>query len=635
MEPSLSVTVIVSTRNPDERILQTLTSILASEYPRFTVGVVDQSDGDDVRALVAPALEDARATYIRCSGRGLSVGRNAGARWAADADVLAFTDDDCAVTPNWLADMTAPFARDARIGLVFGTVKPAPYDPALGFLPSYARDAPFLARSIFDKHRIEGMGASMAIRRSVWAALRGFDEMLGAGAPLRSAEETDFVIRALLGGYAAFETDGGVVIHSGFRTWAQAPRTLHDYLHGIGAALVKNGRLGHWSIGVVAARLAARWIFARPVIDMGAPAHRRARLYGFLTGVRAGLSMPIDRATGHFVRDPTVTTARVADPPPDQGAHPPMASGPMIIDRSPGTLDPPTARPTADRVSIVVPNWNARPFLERALAALVRHTSYPYELIIVDNGSTDGSPDYVRRFLREHPQLDATFIENGENRYFSTACNQGFRAASPETKYLALYCNDVEATGDTWLQELVEAIQPDDAVAAGQTAIETISDRQRAVFFSYDPVYREAGVKARMADVLGRPGAHYTHVHGYCFLLKRSLLYRTGLYLSTGPFRQYHSDWEWSLRFAAMGYRIASVPIKVHHWHSISELLAFHPELYRDLLQRLENPATVEQYLRQGRPLYESESGFGSQYATPVSRTVERLKRRVRGARRP
>lgn len=634
MAHPLSVTVIVSTRNPDERILQTLTSILASDYSRFNLCVVDQSDGGGARARAAPALQDARAHYIRCEGRGLSVGRNVGARWAEQAEVLAFTDDDCAVTSDWLAEMTAPFARDAHIGVVFGTVKPAPYDPALGFLPSYARNTPFLARSIFDKHQVEGMGASMAIRRAAWEALHGFDEMLGAGAPMRSAEETDFVIRALLAGFAAFETTGGAVIHSGFRTWAQAPRTLHDYLYGIGAALVKNARLGHWSIAAVTARLAARWLFARPVINMGAQSHRRARLSGFLSGARAGLSTPIDRATGHFVNDPaTAIAASDAEIP-----HPwePVAAAPItiervIVDRSPGKLDPPPAPPTADRVSIVLPNWNALPFLERALVSLVRHTTYPYELIVVDNGSTDGSKDYIRRFLRDHPQLDSIFIDNAENLYFSTACNQGLRAASPDTKYLALYCNDVEATGDTWLQELVDAIQLDDVVAAGHTGTQAISDRQRGVFFSYDPLYPEAGVKERMADLLSRPAATYTHLFGYCFLLKRSLLHRTGLYLSTGPFRQYHSDWEWYLRFAVMGYRIASVTIKVHHWHSISELLAFHPELYRDLLQRLENPATVERYLQQGRPFYEAESGFRSRYATPVARTLERLKRRVWG----
>lgn len=631
MGHTLSVSVVVSTRNPDERILQSLTSILASDYARFNLCVVDQSDGDGTRALLAPVLQDARATYIRCEQRGLSVGRNAGARWAEQADVLAFTDDDCAVTADWLAEMTAPFLRDARIGVVFGTVKPAPYDPALGFLPSYARNTPFLARSIFDKHQIEGMGASMAIRQSVWKGLHGFDEMLGAGAPMRSAEETDFVIRALLGGFAAFETTGGAVIHSGFRTWAQAPRTLHDYSHGIGAALVKNARLGHWSIAAVAARLATRWVFARPVINMGAQSHRRARLLGFLTGAWAGLSTPIDRATGHFVSAPAVAAMDVEIPHPWQSlAAARIAIDPVIADRSPGELDPPTEPPTADRVSIVLPNWNALPFLERALASLVRHTTYPYELIVVDNGSTDGSKDYIRRFLCDHPQLDSTFIENAENLYFSTACNQGFRAASPDTKYLALYCNDVEATDDKWLQELVDAIQPDDTVAAGHTGIEAITDRQRGVFSIYDPLYNEAGVKERMADLLGRPGANYTHLYGYCFLLKRSLLHRTGLYLYNGPFRQYHSDWEWSLRFAAMNYRIASVPIKVHHWHSISELLAFHPELYRDLLQRLENPATVERYLQQGRPLYETESGFRNRYATPVARILERLKRRVR-----
>ena len=298
----------------------------------------------------------------------------------------------------------------------------------------------------------------------------------------------------------------------------------------------------------------------------------------------------------------------------------------VIDDRAPGLLPRTVDASTIDRVSIVVPNWNAQPFLARALEALVQRTTYPYELVIVDNGSTDGSKDYIRTFLERHPEIDATFIDNPENRYFSTACNQGFMAASPTSKYLALYCNDVEARSDTWLQDLVDAIQPDDTIAAGLAMRKPITDRYRGVFFSYDPAYPDPAVGIRMAEML-RETSDAMHLEGHCFLLKRALLERTGLYLHTGPFTQYHSDWEWYLRFAAMGFRIAPVNLQVHHWHSISELLAFHPDLYRDLVARLEDTQTRERYLATGRPMYEAESGFRSRFPTARARWVERARR--------
>ncbi|MEZ5284671.1 MAG: glycosyltransferase [Vicinamibacterales bacterium] len=367
---------------------------------------------------------------------------------------------------------------------------------------------------------------------------------------------------------------------------------------------------------------------SRPVVDMGTEAHRRARLFGFLAGVRDGLRLPVDRSTGLF-RAPSAShtapsSASAAASVADEPVTPLDA---IITDRSPGVLARSDA-PPVERVSIVLPNWNARPFLVRALDALVTRTTFPYELIVVDNGSTDGSKDYIRDFLRRHPELDATFIDNEENRYFSTACNQGFQAASPSSKYLALYCNDVEARSDTWLQDLIEAVQPEDVIASGQAALKPVTDRYRGVFSSYDPQYATPDLSARMAAIVGRSDP-VMHLYGYCFLLKRSLVEKTGLYLHTGPFTQYHSDWEWYLRWAAMGYRIAPIELKVHHWHSISELLAFYPDQYRDLVDRLDDPAAVERYLETGRPLYDVESGFREKYPTAWARWSARVLRHL------
>jgi GT2 family glycosyltransferase len=629
---------VVSTRNPDARIVSTVRSILASSgHDHYGLCLVDQSDDDRVPAMLGPLARDARLQYLRCPGVGLARGRNYGAQWTT-SPFVAFTDDDCVATPGWLEGITKPLEEDDRIGVVFGAVKPAPHDPALGFLPCYTPPERFVARSIGDKPRLNGIGACMAVRHSTWKALHGFDELFGAGAPLRSAEETDFVIRALLAGHFVCEIPEAAVIHSGFRTWAEGSRLVFDYLYGTGATFAKNIKCGHVGLGTVLGQLAGRWAAGSPGLQLGGRPHRAAKLEGFLAGLKTGLRIPVDRATGHFVqdreRDLRERTGGMGDltvdtrPPGPTLAVAPAVFDPLLEDRSPARLDPDVSPADRERVSIVMPNWNALPFLKRALASLVEHTTFPYELIVVDNGSTDGSKEYIRRFLDEHPSIDATFIDFPENRFFSTACNAGFRAASPKNKYLALYCNDVEATGPTWLQELVEAVQPEKTIAAGHAGVEAITDRQRGVFFSYDPVYPKPAVREGLAGLLRRPDATYLHLYGYCFLLKRGLLQDTGLYLYTGPFTQYHSDWEWYLRWAVMGYRIAPVALKVHHWHSISELMAFYPDLYQDLLERIADPATRERYIRAGRPFYEAESGFRSRYPTRVARAVERLRRR-------
>lgn len=107
-------------------------------------------------------------------------------------------------------------------------------------------------------------------------------------------------------------------------------------------------------------------------------------------------------------------------------------------------------------VSVVIVTHNSREDVARCLASLPSAV----ETIIVDNASTDGTPDEVRRL-----RPDAIVIQNRSNRGFGAACNQGLEAASGD---LALLLNpDAEARQGA-IEALAEALNADsDAVAAG------------------------------------------------------------------------------------------------------------------------------------------------------------------------
>jgi hypothetical protein len=87
-----------------------------------------------------------------------------------------------------------------------------------------------VVRNIREKARVEGVGACMAIRRSLLTALGGFDEELGAGAQLYSAEDTDIAVRALLAGFYVCETPDAAVYHYWFAAGMSEPRGSR--LHG-------------------------------------------------------------------------------------------------------------------------------------------------------------------------------------------------------------------------------------------------------------------------------------------------------------------------------------------------------------------------------------------------------------------
>jgi hypothetical protein len=211
------------------------------------------------------------------------------------------TDDDCRVPSDWLRRTAGAFAHGDRIGIVFGNIVAAPHDRAKGFISAYQRKTRFVAAGIRDKPKVEGIGACMGVRRDVWVALKGFDEILGAGSRFKSADDTDFAIRALLSGYEICDTPEVHVVHHGFRTWSEGKVLIAGYLFGIGAMLAKHVRCRHWPVLHVVRALARRWMFERPVVEFGFTPSRSLRLSGFVKGFIAGATAPIDRRTGQFV----------------------------------------------------------------------------------------------------------------------------------------------------------------------------------------------------------------------------------------------------------------------------------------------------------------------------------------------
>ncbi len=97
---------------------------------------------------------------------------------------------------------------------------------------------------------------------------------------------------------------------------------------------------------------------------------------------------------------------------------------------------------------MVIVNWNRRELLRACLSSLARQSGEPFETIVVDNGSEDGSADLAER------EFGARVIRNRENRGFCAANNQGIAAGRGE--FVALLNNDAEAEPG-WLAALLRA----------------------------------------------------------------------------------------------------------------------------------------------------------------------------------
>jgi GT2 family glycosyltransferase len=100
-------------------------------------------------------------------------------------------------------------------------------------------------------------------------------------------------------------------------------------------------------------------------------------------------------------------------------------------------------------VAAVIPNWNGRTLLEPLFGDLRSQTQPPAEIIVVDNGSTDGSADWAE-------QQGARAIRFAENRGFAAAVNAGVSAAAAPT--VAVLNNDVRLQPE-WLERTADALE--------------------------------------------------------------------------------------------------------------------------------------------------------------------------------
>lgn len=294
---STPVTALIATRNRGAAVVRAVETILENGHPEFEVLVIDQSDDDRTAAGMGPIACDPRVRYLRSPTVGLAAAHNVGLARAAN-ELVAVTDDDCTVPRDWLERLVDAFGVDRRVGMVLGNVHAAHHDPAEGLVPTYVRREPFRARDMRHKHRVEGIGACMGIRRGVWREVGGFDEALGPGSVFRSGCEGDLAIRVLAAGYHVYETPDFFVVHHGLRPWPEVPSLVRGYWYGTGGMLAKHLKCRTPRTEGLLARLGWRWLTGRSpgAAGLGGDWNRLLRLGAFLRGFRDGIRTPVDRA---------------------------------------------------------------------------------------------------------------------------------------------------------------------------------------------------------------------------------------------------------------------------------------------------------------------------------------------------
>ena len=229
-------------------------------------------------------------------------------------------------------------------------------------------------------------------------------------------------------------------------------------------------------------------------------------------------------------------------------------------------------------LSVIIVNWNVRDLLRRCLHSIL--ASLPacqLEIIVVDNGSTDGSPEMVRT---EFPQVH--LLANPDNRGFTAANNQGLAVA--RGRYVLLLNPDTEVVGDA-LETLVafadahpdvgvvgpQLLNPDGTVQSSRRRFPTLATA--LLESTWLQPYAPRRLLARYY-VLDRPDDEVQDVDwvtGAALMARREAVEQVGP-LDEGFF-MYSEELDWCRRFRAAGWRVVYLPTArvIHHEGKSSE----------------------------------------------------------------
>lgn len=238
--PLTQATVAVCTRDRPDDLRRCLDSLAGFAEEGHEILVIDNAPATDESQRIVAACGFAR--YVREDRPGASAARNRALRDASH-DIVAFSDDDAAADPGWLAALLRNF-QDPLVFCVTGLTMPRELETdAQRWFERYSPFGRGFARRVYDGAEVSplsawraGASVNMAVRRAVLGLIGPFNEALGPGTRSRTGEDYEFFVRILAAGYRIVYDPAALSWHSHRRTWTELRRVLRAYGTGAYAA---------------------------------------------------------------------------------------------------------------------------------------------------------------------------------------------------------------------------------------------------------------------------------------------------------------------------------------------------------------------------------------------------------------
>ncbi|MEK4850813.1 glycosyltransferase family 2 protein [Paenibacillus sp. FSL H7-0756] len=208
------------------------------------------------------------------------------------------------------------------------------------------------------------------------------------------------------------------------------------------------------------------------------------------------------------------------------------------------------------KTSIIILTLNQLPLTIQCLESIKRNTPEEHEIIIVDNGSSD---DTVQFLKAHYPELK--LIENQENLGFAKGCNQGGELAEGET---ILFLNNDTVVPPGWLAPMLHALNSDSSVGMAGPVTNYISGHQ-LVPVTYSELKDMEAFAAEYCESKRGQVQEVRRLIGFCLLVKRSVLSEIGWFDERYGQGNYEDD-DLCLRALQHGYKLlVALDSFIHH----------------------------------------------------------------------
>jgi GT2 family glycosyltransferase len=218
-------------------------------------------------------------------------------------------------------------------------------------------------------------------------------------------------------------------------------------------------------------------------------------------------------------------------------------------------------------VSIIIACFNKLEYTSQCVESIEAFTPEEHEVIFIDNGSTDGTGEWIKEKMLSHPNY--RLIENEENKGFPVACNQGIELSQGE--YIVLLNNDVVVSKE-WLKGLIECAESSKDIAIVGPRSNFVSGPQIVTDTSegYDSLFKYQQFAEDFRKAYKGFYTPYWRIVFFCALIKREVFDKVGLLderFTPGNF----DDDDYCRRVCLAGYRnMICGDVFVHHHGSKS-----------------------------------------------------------------